>query len=262
MRRNVLPVIGIGIAVLLVSTIADTAAASTPTASPPTATTSVSADRPSTRDVAASSAAVCGTGYRTWTGTGITSQYFGTGLGVPVGTLAADDFKCTGGTAARTIKTVKVAGIGEPMNMNFSVSIYRQKNVGVGPQPNDGTIWACRTETAVGVFSATGPTGQEWTIPLDEGCVLKKRMARKGVWLDVQANLDLIEFGQWFWGTQAEQGGRLADWRNPDNYFGSNCLTYSANIGAPDVGADNYMKDCLPGDDFGRSGLLFTLLNT
>ena len=198
----------------------------------------------------------CGTAYGTFAGTA-TAQHFGPTL--PADSFGGKEVRCTGNKAARTITQITVAGGGPAMDIKFNVAVYADR--AAGPvvrqppkkrhQPNDNKAPVCSYADAAGTYSATGPSGQEWTIALSKPCTLSKKLGKKGAWIDLQADLDFGTFGQWFWAVQTTPDVNEGDWRNPDNLFGTNCLTYQVTPPvAPDIGYSKVVQDCL----FGAGG--------
>lgn len=80
---------------------------------------------------------------------------------------------------------------------------------------------------------------------------MSKKDGKKGAWIDLQADLDYGRFEQWFMAVQTDPDVNEGDWRNPDNRYGTNCVSYQVKPPViPDVGFSEVLTDCL----FGGTG--------
>jgi hypothetical protein len=211
-------------------------------------TPSVTAPRPPSTDAATapSTRKKCNTRYGTYTLRALTSQAFHWPR-LSINSYGAADLTCSGDQAARTLNTIAVAGDGPAIDIEFNITVFESVQGETIPahQPADRQP-ICST-TAPGRYTPTGPSGKEWTIELRRPCIVPDRLNGQVVWLEVQADLDYRPYGrQWFWATQSlTRTTKPADWRNPENTFDTDCITYSSDAGGADVGPESLLNDCL-----------------
>ena len=122
----------------------------------------------------------------------------------------ADDFRLN---TSCTTTIVKVNGQGSGAATSMHVTFYR------GKAGHPGLVISNQDNLAYADPSGTG----NFTIPLPSSVTFA---ADKRYWVSVQANMDLAS-GQWFWNTNTVAKGLNAQWRNPNNGFGTGCVTYT-----------------------------------
>ena len=112
---------------------------------------------------------------------------------------------------------------------------------------------------AAGTYAAAGVSGAQWTVNLPKPCKIKKKIAKKGVWFAVQADLDQAS-GQWFWATQTTADvPNEADWADTQNLFGLGCISFAKAPSGSDIGANKDMQDCLFSGDAGEKDFIMVL---
>lgn len=204
--------------------------------------------------------AKCNTAAGTWASDGITAQD-GAPTNPSLNTWGAKQVRC-----ARKLNVGQIVVGGYPnqsMNINFNIEVYKKKNHATvrypnSPQPNDGRASICSYTSLPGTYAAAGVSGAQWTINLPTNCTARARVANKGVWFAIQADLDQA-FGQWFWATQTTADHPdEADWRDTQNLFGLNCISF-IGLSPPDNGGNELMQDCIFGGDVGQKDFIMVL---
>lgn len=172
---------------------------------------------------AASPGAVCFSSAAADVGNAVTSQNFARADNA-FDTHTAGDFKCPGATGAFKIKKVSVIGQyfnGAGPADSVNVTIYNQ----TGGEP--GSV-KCSYK------NLPYTNGPSFVIALPSACQVANG---KAFWVEVQANMDFATGGQWGWelGTPADL--KQADFKNPNDGFGTGCTQYQNDL---------YMIDCIP----------------
>jgi len=207
-------------------------------------------------------ASKCGTAEGTWASDGITAQNGGA-TNPSLNTWGGKQVKCTG-TALNTSQIILDGYPNQAINIKFNIEVYRNTKAyntlryTNDPQPNDSKGSLCSYTDAAGTFAAAGVTNAQWTVNLSQPCKIKRKIAKRGVWFAVQADLDQSA-GQWFWATQttADQPNE-EDWADTQNLFGTNCVSF-AKPPSGDIGANRDMQDCLFGGDAGEKDFIMVL---
>lgn len=148
---------------------------------------------------------------------GVTSQKFGTTYN-SYDSQAADDFVAPG-TGGSTICQVAISG-------SFSAG-------GFMADPNSQIILMLFDD--VGGLPGTVIYSETFPAPNDASFVLEPTGGPNLVggttyWLSVQAILDFIEGGQWFWDTAMDGNGEKYAWQNPEGGFGIGCVSWSPHL--------------------------------
>lgn len=204
--------------------------------------------------------AKCGTAEGTWNSNGITAQD-GAPTNPSLNTWGAKQVRCT-----RKLNTSQIVVGGYPnqaIDINFNIEVYKKKNLATvrypnSPQPNDAKPAICSYTSLPGTYAAAGVSGAQWTINLPTNCKARARVAKKGVWFAIQADLDQ-SFGQWFWATQTTADHPdEADWKDTLNLFGLNCISFIGTT-SPDIGGNMLMQDCIFGGDTGNKDFIMVL---
>ena len=205
--------------------------------------------------------AVCNTAEGTWASDGFTAQD-GAPTNPGLNSWGAKQVKCK----KLNVNQIVLGGYpNQSMNINFNIEVYpttkkfntlRYNN---DPQPNDAKPSLCSYSSAPGTYAAAGVTGAQWTVNLPTNCKVKKKIAKKGVWFAVQADLDQA-FGQWFWAVQSNADvPNEADWADTQNLFGLGCISFAKAPAGADVGANRNGQDCLFGGDQGKKDFIMVL---
>jgi hypothetical protein len=206
--------------------------------------------------------AKCGTAEGTWTSDGISAQNGGA-TNPSLQTWGAKQVKCQ-----RALKVNQVVVDGYPnqaSDIKFNIEVYKKTTAfntaryTNDPQPNDAKASLCSYTDAPGTYAAAGVSGAQWTIKLPSQCTVGKRVARKGVWFAIQADLDQSA-GQWFWATQTTADRpNEADWNDTQNLFGLGCISFAKPPAGSDIGATRDMQDCIFGSDIGEKDFIMVL---
>jgi hypothetical protein len=207
--------------------------------------------------------AKCGTKEGTWTQDGISAQNGGA-TNPSLQTWGAKLVKCS----KKALNTSQIVLDGYPnqaINIKFNIAVYRNTKAfntlryTNDPQPNDAKAALCSYTDEAGTYAAAGVSGAQWTINLSTPCKVKLKIAKKGVWFAVQADLDQAN-GQWFWATQTTADRpNEADWNDTQNLFGLGCISFAKPPSGSDVGANRDMQDCIFGGDIGEKDFIMVL---
>jgi hypothetical protein len=206
--------------------------------------------------------AKCGTAEGTWTSDGWAAQD-GAPTNPALNAWGGKQVKCSG-----KLKTSQVVLDGYPnqaMNINFNIEVYKNtKKYNTvrytnDPQPNDAKSSLCSYSSEPGTYAAAGVTGAQWTVNLSSPCKVRGKVAKRGVWFAVQADLDQA-FGQWFWATQTTADvANEADWTDTQNLFGAGCISFAKPPSGADIGANKDGQDCIFGADLGEKDFIMVL---
>jgi hypothetical protein len=208
-------------------------------------------------------AAKCGTAEGTWASDGISAQN-GAPTNPSLNTWGAKQVKCVG-TALNVSQVVLDGYPNQAINIKFNIEVYRntkQYNTARytnDPQPNDAKGSLCSYTDEAGTYAAAGVSGAQWTINLSTPCKVKRKIAKRGVWFAIQADLDQAS-GQWFWATQTTADHpNEADWTDTQNLFGAGCISFAKPPAGSDIGATKDMQDCVFGGDVGEKDFIMVL---
>jgi hypothetical protein len=124
----------------------------------------------------------------------------------------ADDFRLKTACTATIVKVNGQYGGGPATSLH--VTFYR------GSAGHPGLVISNQDNLAYADPSGTG----NFTIPLPSSVTFA---ADKRYWVSVQANMDLDPNGEWFWNTNSVATGLNAQWKNPNDGFGTGCVTYT-----------------------------------
>jgi len=206
--------------------------------------------------------ALCGTAEGTWTSDGISAQNGGA-TNPSLQTWGGKQVKCSG-----KLKVHQIVVDGYPnqaIDIKFNIEVYPKTKAfntnryTKDSQPNDAKASLCSYTDAPGTYAAAGVSGAQWTIKLPSTCKVGARLAKKGVWFAVQADLDQSA-GQWFWATQTTADvPNEADWIDSQNLFGLGCISFAKPPAGSDIGANRDMQDCIFGSDIGEKDFIMVL---
>ena len=145
---------------------------------------------------------------------------------------AADDFVCARSTSLKGVRWQGNYFDSAATAESFNIYVYADN----GGEPSDTAMCSYPKQR----YKSTGaPTFPQLSITKLKGGACKLRGGAT-YWLAIQAYMSFSADGQFGWETTSDRTGKPADWRNPDDGFGTDCTSFSqAGTGK---GLD--MQDC------------------